>query len=62
MDLNLLRGVIIILLLLSFFGMGIWLWFYADRNKLDQAARMPLEEDDAPRSMPSSRSVQESAR
>jgi cbb3-type cytochrome oxidase subunit 3 len=44
--LDLIRGGVIIFLLISFFGMGIWLWFYADRKQLDQLANMPLEDND----------------
>ena len=46
MTLDIIRGGIIIILLASFAGMAIWLWFYADRQQLDQAARMPLDDQD----------------
>lgn len=46
MTLDIIRGGIIIILLVSFAGMAVWLWFFADRQQLDQAARMPLDDKD----------------
>ena len=46
MTLDIIRGGIIIILLASFAGMAVWLWFFADRQQLDQAARMPLDDQD----------------
>lgn len=44
MDLDLVRGLIVIFLIISFVGMVVWLWLFADRRKLDQAAYMPLQD------------------
>ncbi len=43
-----LSGIITSLLLLLFVGGWFWLWRPALKTPFDQAARMPLEDEDAP--------------
>ena len=60
-DLDLIRGLIIILLLASFFGMAIWLWFFADRRQLEEAAHLPLQDTPVNRASPRPSAVAEEA-
>jgi cytochrome c oxidase cbb3-type subunit 4 len=45
-DINLARGVVLILLIVAF--LGIWAWAWSTRRKADfhAASMLPLEEDD----------------
>jgi len=45
MDLGTLRGLATLLALLAFVGVVWWAWSGRQKNKFDQAAHMPLEED-----------------
>jgi len=46
MDINDLRSILAVLIMLVFFGIAAWA--YSDRRKadFDEAARLPLEDDD----------------
>ncbi len=45
-DINLARGIILILLILGFLGITAWAWSRNRKATFDHAARLPLEEDD----------------
>ena len=45
MDINTLRGALLIALIIGFLGMVIWAWSRKRKPEFDQAARLPLEED-----------------
>ena len=46
MDLNVLRGALLIALIIGFVGIFIWAWSKKRKPDFDAAARMPLENDD----------------
>jgi cytochrome c oxidase cbb3-type subunit 4 len=45
MDINLLRGAILILLIISFAGLWAWAWSRKRKPAFDEASMLPLEED-----------------
>ena len=45
MDVNVLRGVLLVLLIIGFAGMVGWAWSKKRKPEFDAAARLPLEED-----------------
>jgi cytochrome c oxidase cbb3-type subunit 4 len=45
-DINLVRGAVLILLMLAFFGIWAWAWSSKRKAAFDAASRLPLEEDD----------------
>lgn len=45
MDINLIRGALLIALILGFMGMWIWAWSKKRKPEFDWAARLPLEEE-----------------
>lgn len=45
MDLNVLRGALLIALIIGFVGIFIWAWSKKRKPEFDRAARLPLEED-----------------
>jgi len=45
MDLNVLRGALLIALIIGFAGIFIWAWSKKRKPEFDRAARLPLEED-----------------
>ena len=45
MDLNVLRGALLIALIIGFVGIFIWAWSKKRKPEFEQAARLPLEED-----------------
>lgn len=45
MDVNIIRGAILIGLIIGFVGVWIWAWSRKRRSQFEEAARMPLEED-----------------
>jgi len=47
MDMNLLRGAVLILLIAAFTGLWIWAWSSKRKADFDAAARLPLEEGSA---------------
>jgi cytochrome c oxidase cbb3-type subunit 4 len=48
MDLNTIRSAITVAALITFVGIVAWAWSSRRRADFDAAARLPLEEDDAP--------------
>lgn len=47
MDMNILRGVVLIALIIGFLGIWGWAWSHKRKADFDRAARLPLEEDAA---------------
>lgn len=47
MDINDMRSAITVLAFLSFIGIVIWAWSGKRKAAFDEAARLPLEDDDA---------------
>ena len=45
MDINLLRGAILLLLMFSFIGLWIWAWSKKRKDAFHEASMLPLEED-----------------
>ena len=45
MDINILRGAILLLLIFSFAGLWVWAWSRKRKTAFDQASLLPLEED-----------------
>lgn len=45
MDINVLRGIITVVTLLTFIGIVLWAWSGRNKARFDEAARLPLEED-----------------
>ena len=45
MEMNFVRGALLIGLIIGFAGIWIWAWSRKRKPEFDQAARMPLEED-----------------
>ncbi len=45
MDINVLRGIITVVTLLTFIGIVVWAWSGRNKARFDEAARLPLEED-----------------
>jgi cytochrome c oxidase cbb3-type subunit 4 len=45
-DVNDLRSVVTVVSLLTFLGIVAWAWARGNRERFDEAARLPFEEDD----------------
>jgi len=45
MDINVLRGAILIILMISFAGLWIWAWSRKRKPAFHEASMLPLEED-----------------
>ena len=45
MDINILRGALLVVLIIGFLGMWAWAWNKKRKPVFDEAARLPLEED-----------------
>ena len=45
-DINLARGVLLILLIIAFLGIWAWAWSNKRKEAFHAAAHLPLEEDD----------------
>jgi cytochrome c oxidase cbb3-type subunit 4 len=45
MDINILRGAILIVLIVSFMGLWAWAWSGKRKAAFDEASMLPLEED-----------------
>ncbi|MGK2924272.1 MAG: cbb3-type cytochrome oxidase subunit 3 [Lysobacterales bacterium] len=45
-DINLARGIVLILLIIAFLGIWAWAWSKKRKPEFDAASRLPLEEDD----------------
>jgi cytochrome c oxidase cbb3-type subunit IV len=48
MNIGDLRGLITVLLLVLFVAVWVWTWSRKRKSQFDEAARMPLEDDEAP--------------
>ena len=46
MDINIIRGVLTIVLIIAFLGLVIWAWSSKRKETFDKLSQMPLEEDD----------------
>ena len=45
MEINVLRGIILIVLIISFIGLWAWAWNRKRKPAFDEASLLPLEED-----------------
>ena len=45
-DINLVRGILLVLLILAFFGIWAWAWQSKQKPAFREASMLPLEEDD----------------
>ena len=45
-DINLIRGAVLVLLILGFLGIWAWAWSRNRKDAFDAASMLPLEEDD----------------
>ena len=45
LDINLIRGTVLVLLIIAFAALWAWAWSRKRKPDFDRAARMPLEED-----------------
>ncbi len=46
MDINTIRGVLTIVLIIAFLGLVVWTWSGKRKETFDKLSHMPLEEDD----------------
>jgi len=46
MDINTIRGVLTIILMIAFLGLVVWAWSSKRKETFDKLSQMPLEEDD----------------
>jgi cytochrome c oxidase cbb3-type subunit 4 len=46
MDINIIRGVLTIILIIAFLGLVVWAWSSKRKDTFDKLSQMPLEEDD----------------
>jgi cytochrome c oxidase cbb3-type subunit 4 len=46
MDINIIRGVLTIVLIIAFLGLVVWAWSSKRKETFDKLSQMPLEEDD----------------
>jgi cytochrome c oxidase cbb3-type subunit 4 len=46
MDINVLRGAILLVLIFSFVGLWVWAWSSKRKSAFHEASMLPLEEDD----------------
>lgn len=45
MDVNLLRGIVTVLSMAAFVGIWVWAWRRSNRQRFEEAARLPFESD-----------------
>jgi len=45
MDINILRGAILLVLVFSFLGLWVWAWSHKRKTVFHEASLLPLEED-----------------
>ncbi len=45
-DLGVIRGIGTLVLLVSFLGLCVWAWMPAQRSRFEEAANLPLMDDD----------------
>ena len=46
MDINIIRGVLTIVLIIAFLGLVVWAWSSKRKETFDKLSQIPLEEDD----------------
>jgi len=46
MDINTIRGVIMVVLIVAFLGVWVWAWSKKRKSAFREASLLPLEEDD----------------
>jgi cytochrome c oxidase cbb3-type subunit 4 len=46
LDINFVRGLVLILLIIGFLGIVAWAWSRKRKEDFEQMSRLPLEEDD----------------
>ena len=46
MDINILRGAILLILISAFLGLWIWAWSNKRKSTFNAASKLPLEEDE----------------
>lgn len=46
MDINTIRAVLTIILMIAFLGLVVWAWSSKRKEAFDKLSQMPLEEDD----------------
>ena len=46
LDINLVRGIVMICLIVGFLGIWAWAWSRHRKDDFEQMSRLPLEEDD----------------
>ncbi len=46
MDINILRGIIVLLLIVGFLGLWVWAWSKRRKETFRRMSMLPLEEDD----------------
>ncbi|MGD8688765.1 MAG: cbb3-type cytochrome c oxidase subunit 3 [Gammaproteobacteria bacterium] len=45
MDINTVRGLLTVVLMIAFIGMVIWAWSSKRKKDFDEASRLPLDDD-----------------
>ena len=45
MDINIIRGAILLILIVSFLGLWVWAWSSKRKVEFDELAHLPLDED-----------------
>jgi len=45
MDINIIRGIILLILIFAFIGLWAWAWSTKRKSAFSAASRLPLEED-----------------
>jgi cbb3-type cytochrome oxidase subunit 3 len=45
MDINLIRGIILLILIFAFLGLWVWAWSGKRKHAFEDASMLPLEED-----------------
>lgn len=45
MDINLLRSIVTVVALVVFVGIVVWAWSRRNKERFDEAARLPFEQD-----------------
>ena len=46
MDINLLRSIVTVVSLVTFLGIVVWAWSNRHRDRFDEAANLPFDEED----------------
>lgn len=45
MDINLLRSIVTVVAFIVFIGIVVWAWSHRNKERFDEAARLPFEQD-----------------